>query len=157
MVVLIMFSTLVLSSVLLVIAGSVNNSYGQIEAPLEATAAAVDGGISVQEALNMMAIASKAVSEHVEADGCHELCLERVGSTPMGYWAPEVLDNYSTDPINYASDLFSVGCLLYTIKYGRYPFESRLATINFALSLPEDDSTIGLLIKRFLRSYQERM
>ena len=84
MVVLIMFSTLVLSSVLLVIAGSVNNSYGQIEAPLEATAAAVDGGISVQEALNMMAIASKAVSEHVEADGCHELCLERVGSTPMG-------------------------------------------------------------------------
>ena len=84
MVVLIMFSTLVLSSFLLVIAGSVNNSYGQIEAPLEATAAAVDGGISVQEALNMMAIASKAVSEHVEADGCHELCLERVGSTPMG-------------------------------------------------------------------------
>ena len=85
MVVLIMFSTLVLSSFLLVIVGSVNNTYGQIEPPpLEATAAAVDGGISVQEALNMMAIASKAVSEHVEADGCHELCLERVGSTPMG-------------------------------------------------------------------------
>ena len=47
------------------------------------------------------------------------------------FYPPEILDNYSNDKINYASDIFSIGCLLYTLKYEKYPFESRFASINY--------------------------
>ena len=46
------------------------------------------------------------------------------------YWAPEMLDPYSAVSMSYGIDVFAIGCILYQIKTGRYPFESKLAEMH---------------------------
>lgn len=62
-------------------------------------------------------------------------------TTPM-YRPPEILDTYLHYPINTAMDIWAFGCLLFTIKFARHPFEdsAKLRIINCKYSLPSDAS-----------------
>ena len=46
------------------------------------------------------------------------------------YKPPEIVNSFSKDQINWKADIFSLGCLLYTLAYKNYPFESSLAVIS---------------------------
>ena len=58
------------------------------------------------------------------------------------YWAPEMLDTYSTATIDYTLDLFAIGCILYLIKTGSFPFETKLAEMNLSYSKIDDQGDL---------------
>lgn len=62
-------------------------------------------------------------------------------TTPM-YRPPEILDTYYNYPIGPSMDIWSFGCLVYLLKYGRHPFEdsSKLRIINCNYTIPNDVS-----------------
>jgi len=62
-------------------------------------------------------------------------------TTPM-YRPPEILDTYLHLPITTCMDVWSFGCMLYMIKFGRHPFEdsAKLRIINCNYSIPNDVS-----------------
>lgn len=55
------------------------------------------------------------------------------------YASPEMLDNYSKQPIDWRADIFMVGCLAYELLYRKYPYETPLAVINLKHQLPAGD------------------
>ncbi|XP_065572360.1 cyclin-G-associated kinase-like isoform X2 [Artemia franciscana] len=65
-----------------------------------------------------------------------ELCRR---TTPM-YRAPEMLDTWNNYPINEGVDMWALGCLLYTICFGRHPFEdsAKLRITNANYNIPAD-------------------
>ncbi|CAG0914083.1 unnamed protein product [Notodromas monacha] len=62
-------------------------------------------------------------------------------TTPM-YRAPEMLDLWNNYPVNQASDVWALGCVLYTMCFKTHPFEdsAKLRIINANYSLPAGDS-----------------
>lgn len=66
------------------------------------------------------------------------------------YRPPEILDTYLHYPIDIAMDIWAFGCLLFTIKYGRHPFEdsAKLRIINCKYTIPPDaveDVHLGII------------
>ena len=60
------------------------------------------------------------------------------------YWAPEILDPYSKENLDYTLDMFAIGCILYQIrKNGLYPFESKLTTQSCFFPKIEDQTAIS--------------
>ncbi|XP_063218105.1 cyclin-G-associated kinase isoform X2 [Bacillus rossius redtenbacheri] len=62
-------------------------------------------------------------------------------TTPM-YRAPEMVDTWNNYPITPASDVWALGCVLYTLCYMRHPFEdgAKLRIINANYSIPAGDT-----------------
>ncbi len=60
-------------------------------------------------------------------------------TTPM-YRSPEMVDVWSDFPVGPASDIWSLGCVLFQLCFHRHPFEdgAKLAIINANYSIPED-------------------
>ncbi|GLV44488.1 auxilin [Carabus blaptoides fortunei] len=61
-------------------------------------------------------------------------------TTPM-YRAPEMVDTWSNYPVGPASDVWALGCILYTLCYMRHPFEdgAKLRILNGNYTLPAGD------------------
>lgn len=76
------------------------------------------------------------------------------------YKSPELLDSFSKDLIDWRSDIFAFGCLLYELTYKTYPFETPLGVINLSLqNIDETKSeykTINQIVKQCLVKYTER-
>lgn len=53
-----------------------------------------------------------------------------------------MLDEYSTAVIDYNIDLFAVGCILYQIQTGVYPFETKLAEIHLNYKKIENENSV---------------
>ena len=75
-------------------------------------------------------------------------------TTPM-YRPPEILDTYLHYPINTSMDMWALGCLIFTIKFGRHPFEdsAKLRIINCNYTIPSDaaNDTHCEIIKKCLQ------
>jgi AP2-associated kinase len=52
--------------------------------------------------------------------------------TTPAYRAPELWDLYAREPLGRAVDMWSLGCLLYLLAYGKYPFDpdAKLQILN---------------------------
>nr|CAD7257021.1 unnamed protein product [Timema shepardi] len=61
-------------------------------------------------------------------------------TTPM-YRAPEMVDTWNNYPITHASDVWSLGTILYTLCFMRHPFEdgAKLRIINGNYTIPPGD------------------
>lgn len=64
------------------------------------------------------------------------------------------MDNYTYFNIDSKSDCFSLGCILYEIIYGKYPFESKFANINIIYEMQE--GFFGKFIGKIFKPYKER-
>ncbi|XP_049959498.1 cyclin-G-associated kinase isoform X1 [Schistocerca serialis cubense] len=62
-------------------------------------------------------------------------------TTPM-YRSPEMVDTWNNYPITQASDVWALGCILYTLCYMRHPFEdsAKLRIINGNYTIPSSDA-----------------
>ncbi|XP_066992198.2 cyclin-G-associated kinase [Anabrus simplex] len=62
-------------------------------------------------------------------------------TTPM-YRAPEMVDTWNNYPINQASDVWALGCILFVLCYMKHPFEdsAKLRIINGNYTIPASDS-----------------
>jgi cyclin G-associated kinase len=61
-------------------------------------------------------------------------------TTPM-YRAPEMVDTWSNHAISTASDVWALGCIMYTLCYMKHPFEdsAKLRILNGNYSIPPGD------------------
>jgi cyclin G-associated kinase len=72
------------------------------------------------------------------------------------YRAPEMLDLWNNYPINEASDIWALGCVLYMLCYKTHPFEdsAKLRIINANYTLPATDGRFtvfhDLIRERFI-------
>ena len=68
-------------------------------------------------------------------------------TTPM-YRPPEILDTYLGLDINHRMDVWAFGCLVFTLKFGRHPFEdsAKLRIINCNYSFPKDTSRDDIFV-----------
>lgn len=62
-------------------------------------------------------------------------------TTPM-YRAPEMVDTWNNFPITHASDVWALGCILYTLCFMKHPFDdgAKLRIINGNYSIPPGDA-----------------
>lgn len=60
-------------------------------------------------------------------------------TTPM-YRAPEIVDTWNNYPVGPPSDVWALGCVLYTLCYMRHPFEdgAKLRILNANYTIPPD-------------------
>jgi cyclin G-associated kinase len=74
--------------------------------------------------------------------GVHALCFLQMArhTTPM-YRAPEMVDTWSNHAITTASDVWAMGCILYTLCYMKHPFEdsAKLRILNGNYTIPPGD------------------
>jgi cyclin G-associated kinase len=61
-------------------------------------------------------------------------------TTPM-YRAPEMVDTWSNHAITTASDIWALGCIMYTLCYMKHPFEdsAKLRILNGNYTIPPGD------------------
>jgi len=61
-------------------------------------------------------------------------------TTPM-YRAPEMVDTWSNHAITVASDVWALGCIIYTLCYMKHPFEdsAKLRILNGNYTIPPGD------------------
>jgi len=61
--------------------------------------------------------------------------------TTMMYRPPEMIDQYLKYPVNFQSDIWMLGCILYTMCFAKHPFfeAQKLAIINAHYFIPEED------------------
>jgi serine/threonine protein kinase len=61
-------------------------------------------------------------------------------TTPM-YRAPEMVDTWSNHAITTASDVWALGCIMYTLCYMKHPFEdsAKLRILNGNYTIPPGD------------------
>jgi serine/threonine protein kinase len=77
-------------------------------------------------------------------------------TTPM-YRAPEMVDTWSNHAISTASDVWALGCILYTLCYMKHPFEdsAKLRILNGNYTIPPGDlkySCFHDLIRKYIWS-----
>jgi hypothetical protein len=74
--------------------------------------------------------------------GIHAMCFVQMAryTTPM-YRAPEMVDTWSNHAITTASDVWALGCIMYTLCYMKHPFEdsAKLRILNGNYAIPPGD------------------
>lgn len=76
-------------------------------------------------------------------------------TTPM-YRAPEMVDTWSNHAITVASDVWALGCIIYTLSYMKHPFEdsAKLRILNGNYTIPPGDlkySCYHDIIRKYVR------
>lgn len=76
-------------------------------------------------------------------------------TTPM-YRAPEMVDTWSNHAITVASDVWALGCIIYTLCYMKHPFEdsAKLRILNGNYTIPPGDvkySCYHDIIRKYVR------
>ncbi|XP_041113460.1 cyclin-G-associated kinase-like isoform X2 [Polyodon spathula] len=63
-------------------------------------------------------------------------------NTTPAYRTPEMIDLYSSYPINEMQDIWALGCILYLLCFKQHPFEegAKLQIVNGKYSIPQNDT-----------------
>ncbi|MGH0143802.1 UNVERIFIED_CONTAM: hypothetical protein FKN15_063772 [Acipenser sinensis] len=63
-------------------------------------------------------------------------------NTTPAYRTPEMIDLYSSYPINEMQDIWALGCILYLLCFKQHPFEegAKLQIVNGKYSIPQSDT-----------------
>lgn len=70
------------------------------------------------------------------------------------YRPPEMIDQYLKYPVSIQSDIWMLGCILYTLCFAKHPFmdAQKLAIINAHYYIPDEDfERIDMKMRDFIR------
>lgn len=83
-------------------------------------------------------------------------------TTPL-YRAPEILETYNHFPIDFALDVWALGCLIYYIRFAQHAFpdSGKLSIVNCCYTIPkhvsEDDPLVLIIRKCLVADPRERI
>ena len=62
--------------------------------------------------------------------------------TTLMYRPPEMIDQYLKFPVNFQSDIWMIGCILFTLCFAKHPFfeAQKLAIVNAHYFIPDEDN-----------------